>query len=361
MMQEKDRAILVGVGLQKIITEKDLDELSELVKTCGLLEVARMVQNIKSIDVAYYIGSGKVEELKSLCEHYNANCVVFDVELSGSKVRNLERELGVAVLDRSQVILDIFAQRATSAEGKLQVELAQLEYNLPRLAGSSGGNLDKLKNGVGMRGPGEKKLELDKRVIRDNIAKLKKEIAKISVQRGVGRKQSINSRMFRVAIVGYTNSGKSTLMNALTKANVLAENKLFATLDPITKKAYLSDDSGVGAEVLFTDTVGFISNLPHQFIKAFLSTLEETTYADLLLHVIDASNKEFDKQIDVVNGVLKSIGADKIPQIRVFNKCDLVNGKVVTEADDTICISAKNNTNTDKLKNLIYQKAIKKA
>jgi len=337
---EPDRAILVGV-----ISDLDLDELSALCETCNILTVARVTQHIKEPDVTYYIGSGKVDEIHALVQKHNATCVVFDVELSGSKVRNLEEKLGVAVLDRSKVILDIFAARAQSAEGQLQVELAQLKYNLPRLVGG-GGLLSKMRNSVGMRGPGEKKLELDRRKIRDEIVALEKKLDKLKQTRDLGRKQSGKSGKQRVCLVGYTNSGKSTLLNAIAKTNTIAEDKLFATLDPKTANVYID-----GTQFLLTDTVGFINKLPHEFIRAFESTLDSVRYADLLLHVVDYSNDNYATQILVVNEVLAKIGADKIPTIMVYNKMDVGRYPPMTEL--AVPISAKHNTNIDLLKDVI--------
>ena len=350
---EPENTILVAVGINETLDESALDELSDLCRTCNLHEVARTVQNRKSMDMTWAIGKGKVEELREMVIKHKADCVVFDIELKGSVVRNLEKELHVAVLDRSQVILDIFAQRAQSMEGQLQVELAQLKYNLPRLIGS-GGLMSKMRNAVGMRGPGEKKLELDKRTIRDQIIDLEKRLKKISASRDLNKQQSKKSGVKRVALVGYTNSGKSTLLNTLTKAGVIAEDKLFATLDAKTASIYLQHDDGTGTKVLLTDTVGFINRLPHEFIYAFESTLSEARHADLLLHIIDISNPQFQMQIDVVNGVLKKIRACHIPQIMVFNKIDKLIPINVTQItkdfSNSVAVSAKHNIGMDALK-----------
>lgn len=345
--KECDRAVLVGVNCSC----DGLDELASLCDTCGIMTVGRVTQNIKDIDVTYYIGRGKVDEVRACVTENGATCVVFDVELSGSKVRNLEDAIGVAVLDRSKIILDIFAGRAQTAEGKLQVELAQLKYNLPRLIGA-GGLMSKMKSSVGMRGPGEKKLETDKRRVHDEINFLEKRLTELKKTRGVASTQAKKSGKARVCLVGYTNSGKSTLFNTLTKAGVLAEDKLFATLDPKTANVYIkgTDDAGVGIQILLTDTVGFIDRLPHEFIRAFESTLSSVTDADLLLHIVDVSNQNFEKQIEVVNGVLKNIGAGGIPTIIVYNKIDKAGGGVV---GDVVAISAKNNTNIELLKQKI--------
>jgi len=341
---QSDLAILVGVGVNQILSVEDLDELALLCATCNLQTVGRVIQNRKDIDVTYYIGTGKVEEIKTMIAETNANVVVFDVELSGSKVRNLEQALGVPVLDRSKVILDIFAARAQSAAGKLQVELAQLRYNLPRLIGSSG-LMSKMRNGVGMRGPGEKKLELDKRLIRDEITALERKLADVKKTRTVAVRQRSNQQ--RVCLVGYTNSGKSTLFNLLTKAGVYAKDELFATLDTTTRAIYLN-----GKNFVLTDTVGFINHLPHEFVRAFEATLDETREANLLLHVVDCSNPEHEKQIAVVNQVLHNIGADTIPQLIIYNKIDKNPSFVVP--DGAVAISAIQKIGIDKLKEQIY-------
>lgn len=339
-----DQAILVGVGVNQIFSVEDLDELALLCQTCNIETVGRVIQNRKDVDVTYYIGKGKVEEIKNLIAEKHANVVVFDVELSGSKVRNLERELNVPVLDRSKVILDIFAARAQSAAGKLQVELAQLRYNLPRLIGN-GGLMSKMRNGVGMRGPGEKQLELDKRLIHDEITALERKLAEVKKARMVAGRQRHHER--RVCLVGYTNSGKSTLFNLLTKAGVYAKDELFATLDTTTRSIYLN-----GKNFVLTDTVGFINHLPHEFINAFEATLDETREADLLIHVVDCANPNHAEQIAVVNQVLANIGADKIPQLLVYNKIDK-NPDFVAPAD-ALVISAVQKTNIEQLKAKIF-------
>ncbi|MCL2756349.1 MAG: GTPase HflX [Firmicutes bacterium] len=360
---ESDRAILVGVGVNENIDETSLDELDDLCRTCNIVTVGRITQNRPDVDVTYFIGKGKVEEVANAVAEHDANVVVFDVELSGSKVRNLERELGVPVLDRSKVILDIFAQRAQSMEGKLQVELAQLKYNLPRLVGS-GGLMSKMRNAVGMRGPGEKKLEMDKRRIQEDIIELQKKLKKIGESRNLNKTLANKSGMKRVCLVGYTNSGKSTLLNTMAKAGVLAEDKLFATLDPKTARIYVQNpETYVGVEILLTDTVGFINKLPHEFIKAFESTLDEARYADLLLHVVDISNDQFKEQIAVVDSVLAKIGADKVPQILVLNKIDMMSsvGLSLIEEEfagkDYVAVSAKDNVGVEELKQRVISRA----
>ena len=342
---EPDLAVLVGVNC----LETDLDELGLLCQTCNIKAIACVIQNRKDVDVTYYVGKGKVDEIKQLVEQHKATAVVFDVELSGSKVRNLEDVLGVPVLDRSKIILDIFAQRAQSMEGKLQVELAQLKYNLPRLVGS-GGLMSKMKTSVGMRGPGEKKLELDKRTIRDQIVELERKIAKVSETRNLSKVRANKSGKSRVCIVGYTNSGKSTLLNTISKAGVTAEDKLFATLDPKTVNVYIE-----GHQILLTDTVGFINKLPHEFIRAFESTLDEAKYADLLLHVVDISNPNHMQQIVVVNEVLGKIGASEIPTLMVYNKSDINQGYKADGEKDSVVISARKNQGIDNLKQKIIE------
>ncbi|MCL2846564.1 MAG: GTPase HflX [Firmicutes bacterium] len=360
---EPDRAILVGVGVNTILEESALDELAALCETCNIQTAARIIQNRKDIDVTYYVGRGKVDEIAELVREHSATVVVFDVELSGSKQRNLEGVLNVPVLDRSRVILDIFARRAQSMEGKLQVELAQLKYNLPRLIGS-GGLMSKMRNAVGMRGPGEKKLELDKRRIREDISELEKQLKKMSQNRTLNKNLAQKSGKPRVCLVGYTNSGKSTLLNSMTKAGVLAEDMLFATLDPKTSNIFIADvERGYGGkQILLTDTVGFIDKLPHEFINAFESTLDEARYADLLLHVVDISNEQYADQIAVVNSVLKKIGADHVPTLLVLNKIDKLSqiGQEMLGREfgsqQFVAISAKRNEKIDELKQQIVGK-----
>jgi GTP-binding protein HflX len=367
---EPDRAVLVGVGVGAALSESDLDELAALAETCNIKTVGRIVQNRKDVDVAFYVGRGKADEIAEMVKETGANAVIFDVELSGSKVRNLEGVLGVAVLDRSQVILDIFAQRAQSMEGKLQVELAQLKYNLPRLVGA-GGLMSKMRSAVGMRGPGEKKLELDKRTIRNQIAALEERLQKVAENRKTNRKAAEASGKARVCLVGYTNSGKSTLLNTIAKAGAVAEDKLFATLDPKTAKVFiqLTMDDGQwtgagGVQVLLTDTVGFIDKLPHEFIRAFESTLDEARYADLLLHVVDISNPNFRAQLAVVNAVLGKIGAAGVPVILVLNKADRLSAEEIKEIEleavrvfgvDSVTVSARENRGIEILKQKILR------
>lgn len=336
---DKERAILVGTN-----SIEDLDELSELLKTAGGIEVGRLVQNISKFDSAYFIGKGKLEELKEEVQNKNANLIIFDNELSGAQVRNIENETKIKTIDRTQIILDIFAKRASSREGKLQVELAQLKYLLPRLSGH-GIEMSRSGAGIGTRGPGEQKLEVDRRKIRDRISGLERRIQQIKKHRRIQRKK--RSKLYNICIVGYTNSGKSTLLNTLSGSNIYVEDELFATLDPTTRKVQIS-----GKEVVITDTVGFIRNLPHDLINAFKSTLEEVTYADLLLHVVDGSI-EYDHQIDIVNEVLKDLKAYNKPTILVVNKIDKIESHKslysVNGNEDIIHVSAKEKKNIDLL------------
>lgn len=326
-MEQKEiqgvRTALVSV-LTKGENEKDaevsLAELERLLETAGGVAVFKLTQNKEAPDVRTYLGSGKVAELAYYCARNEVSLVVFDGELSPSQLRNLEEALGggVEVIDRSMLILDIFALHAGSREGKLQVELAQLKYTAPRLIGK-GAMLSRLGGGIGTRGPGETQLETDKRHLQRRIHALEEALGEIAENRRTQRVARDRSGLARVAIVGYTNAGKSTLLNYLTDAGVLAENKLFATLDPTTRKCALPG----GETVLLTDTVGFIRNLPHHLIRAFHSTLEEATYADLLLILVDATDPEAPAQLDVTEALLEQLGAGDKPTLFVFNKCDL--------------------------------------
>lgn len=340
-LAEKEQAILVGVERQSNWDIADsLEELAQLAETAGAVVVDRMWQKRDRPDAALFVGRGKVQEIAAARQEKGANLIIFDDELSPAQQRNLEQNLGTKVLDRTALILDIFAQRARTHEGKLQVELAQLKYNLPRLGGQ-GLVLSRLGGGIGTRGPGETKLEVDRRRIRDRIADIEREIQLIRRHRELHRQRRQAARVPGVALVGYTNAGKSTLLNALTAADVLAEDKLFATLDPTTRKITLPG----GQEALLTDTVGFIQKLPHQLVAAFRATLEEVVQADLLLHVIDASHPRHQEQSDAVFRVLGELGAADKPVIPVYNKIDRLDNPHLKERllrnPDSVAISAR--------------------
>ena len=360
-MEEKiikdSRAVLVTLctdnSKQKEV-ETSLDELERLLDTAGGEAIARLIQNKESPDVRTVIGSGKVEELKQLCEANEIKLVIFDIDLSPSQIRNLEKELGdVSVIDRSMLILDIFALHATSGEGKLQVELAQLKYTAPRLMGK-GSEMSRLGGGIGTRGPGESKLESDRRHLQRRITALENELEVLDKNRRTMRASRDKSGLTKVAIVGYTNAGKSTLLNRLTDAGILAEDKLFATLDPTTRKYGLPG----GETVLLTDTVGFIRNLPHHLVKAFKSTLDEAVYADILMILIDASDEEFPTQLEVTQKLLSELGAAEKPTLYVFNKCDRgmvcpPSAVINTDNENYICISAQNGDGVEDLAKLL--------
>ena len=341
-----ERAVLAGVHVGALdpledSTEESLAELARLADTAGATVVGTMLQNRPYADSALYMGEGKLEELKLACEGLDANLVIFDDELSPIQLRNIERELGLRVIDRSMLILDIFARHAVTREGKIQVELAQLKYMLPRLSGI-GTQLSRLGAGIGTRGPGETKLETDRRHIRRRIGHLQEELREIKNHRELLRRRREKDNTQVCALVGYTNAGKSTILNALTDADVLAEDKLFATLDPTIRAITLDD----GREPMLVDTVGFIRKLPHHLIEAFKSTLEEAVFADLLIIVIDSSSDEYEQHIRVVNGILKDIGAEAKPRIYLFNKIDekpqdLVLPSDIADADAVLEISAK--------------------
>lgn len=324
---EKERVILVGVSTyDNDDTEESLEELKELVKTAGAEVVATVIQNREVVHSGTYVGKGKIEEIKDVIAKTDATGIVCDDELSPAQLRNLRDLLETKVMDRTLVILDIFAKRATTGEGKIQVELAQLKYRLSRLTGL-GKSLSRLGGGIGTRGPGEKKLEMDRRLIKDRISILKKEVEDMKVHREVARRKRSETPGMVISIVGYTNAGKSTLLNELTGASVIEEDKLFATLDPTTRSYTLES----GQEVMFTDTVGFIRKLPHHLIDAFRSTLEEAKYADILIHVVDASNPQMDKQMHTVYKTLEELGVTDKTIITVFNKQDKVMEKQISE------------------------------
>lgn len=348
--KEIERVVLVGIdtGDGEFDIESCLDELGDLAKTAGAEVVGRLIQKREAINRATYLGKGKIEELKNYIEMVEATGIICDDELNPNQIRNLENALNTKVMNRTLLILDIFAQRASSAEGKVQVELAQLKYNLAHLTGR-GKEMSRLGGGIGTRGPGEKKLETDRRNIADRIADLNRELKEIEKHRGVLREKRMGTGVPVIALVGYTNAGKSTLLNTLTGAGVLAEDKLFATLDTTTRAV----ETESGAKYLFTDTVGFIQKLPHNLIKAFRATLEEAKYADILVHVVDASNPKRNEQMNIVYQTLKELGADNKPVITVYNKIDKegVEKPLFTDkrALETISISAKKGLNIDTL------------
>lgn len=337
--------------------DANLDELEELIKTAGGVVVGRMIQKKESVDKATYIGSGKTLELKELVEELGATGVCSDDELSPMQIKNLEEIIDTKIIDRTTVILDIFASRASTREGKIQIELAQLKYRSSRLVGMRN-SLSRLGGGIGTRGPGEKKLEIDRRVIKERIAQLLRELEDVKQHREVMRKQRIKGSLPVVAIVGYTNAGKSTLLNHLTFAGVLEEDKLFATLDPTSRSYTL----GNGQEIIITDTVGFIKKLPHHLINAFRSTLEEAKYADIILHVVDISNPNADEQIATVYETLGRLGIQDKPVITAFNKTDKVDELPVIKdfkADETVYIAAKHEKGLDKLSAAIEAEVLK--
>lgn len=345
----EQRAILVKVAIgKKGNMEGDLDELESLAKTAGIVTIARVSQFRVKPDGSYFIGKGKIDEIKDLIQLEEANLVIFDNELSGSKSSKISTTLGTKVIDRSMLILDIFAGRARTNEGKLQVELAQLKYSLPRL-GAFVESQGRFGGGVGMRGPGETQLELNRRIVEGNIQKKSEELKKLKRQRALNRSNRQKNSKPTVSIVGYTNSGKSTLLNLLAKSNVYVKDELFATLDTTTRNVWLGDNK----EVLFTDTVGFVNNLPHEFIEAFASTLEECVYSDLILHVVDISNSEHKNHIKVTEEVLTKLNCN-VPVIMVYNKCDKLS-ECLREKEG-IYISARTGNGIDKLKEIIIEK-----
>ena len=336
-----ERAVLVGIEENGALDS--MKELAELARTAGAQVVETSVQRRRSVDNATYIGSGKVDELRLTGSAVEADLFIFDDELSGVQLRNLEEGLGRPVIDRTTLILDIFASRAQSREGRLQVELAQQKYRLPRLAGA-GLALSRLGGGIGTRGPGEKKLELDRRRIRRRIYELEQELNELVKQRALRRERREKNAMPLVALVGYTNAGKSTLLNVLSGSDVLAENKLFATLDPVVRQVELPGNT----QCLFSDTVGFIHKLPHELVEAFRATLEEVKTADLLLHVVDCANPEYDAQMAVVEEVLASLGAADTPRINVYNQIDR-EGALPGHRGEWAHISAREGTGVTEL------------
>ena len=344
-MEEKHltRAILIGADTGEYDAESSMDELAELAKTAGAEELARVLQKREAYEPATVIGEGKLAEVKELCGSLGAELLIFDCELTASQIRNVEDETDVRVIDRTMLILDIFAGRAVSREGKLQVELAQLKYRLPRLMGI-GASLSRLGGGIGTRGPGETQLETDRRHIRRRIDKLSAELKELEERRGYARDRRKKDSVQVGAIVGYTNAGKSTLLNLLTGAEVLAEDKLFATLDPTSRAIELPD----GRSLLLVDTVGLIRRLPHHLVEAFKSTLEEAACADIIIHVCDVSDPEAAEKADVTLRTLADLGAAEIPVVTVLNKCDLLTENI-PEDDSTVKISAKKGQGIDRL------------
>ena len=354
--EKKERVIICGLhrGLRDSLndtTDESMRELCELVETAGGEVIAEMVQNRPSPESGTYLGTGKLNELRDAVASMEPDLVIFDDELTPGQLRNVSDYLKIRVLDRSMLILDIFAMRARSHEGKLQVELAQLKYQLPRLHGW-GLEMHRLGAGIGTRGPGETQLEIDRRHIRTRINALEAELKEIKKHRGLLRGRRKKDGVITAALVGYTNAGKSTLLNRMTDAGVFAENKLFATLDTTSRQIVLEDNR----KIILIDTVGFIRKLPHYLIEAFKSTLEEAAEADFLLHVIDVSSPETDNQITVVERVLGEIGAGGKPVINVYNKCDINGGYVPAgaRADKEVFISAKTGAGLDELKKAVY-------
>lgn len=352
-----ERAILIGMewGRNDSLWTVDdsLEELKQLADTAGATVIKKFIQKRPKPDPAFFIGRGKVQELALYAQQENIDLCIFDDELSPAQQRNIESVMGIRILDRTALILDIFAQRARTNEGKLQVELAQLQYTLPRIMGK-GLMLSRLGGGIGTRGPGETKLEVDRRRIRDRIAFIKDQIEKVKAVRSLHRSKRKKNNVFEVSLVGYTNAGKSTLLNTLTNSDIYAKDQLFATLDPTTRQLTLPNKQ----EIIITDTVGFIQRLPHQLIAAFRSTLEVVTEADLLVHVIDVSHELYKEQADAVHEVLKEIGAETKPVITVYNKIDKLppDSKLADRLaleEDTVCISAAKKLNLESLQQMI--------
>lgn len=350
---ELEKVILVAVSTgNELDAQESLDELEELTSTAGAVVVGRVIQNLEHVNTATYIGSGKVNELKDLIWETEADAIICDDELSPAQYKNLEDALNVKVMDRTLIILDIFAGRAKTAEGKIQVELAQLKYRSTRLIGMR--NLSRQGGGIGTRGPGEKKLEVDRRLIKNRIAQLKSQIDELESHRQVTRAKRQENPVPVAAIVGYTNAGKSTLLNTLTDASVLEEDKLFATLDPTTRSYLLPD----GQEVLLTDTVGFIRKLPHHLIDAFRSTLEEAKYSDIIIHVVDSSNPAMDKNVNAVYETLRDLQVKDKIIITVFNKQDKLEGNPILKdfkADYVVNAAIKKGIGLDEINSAIQQ------
>ena len=347
----EERVVLVGVQTgDNDNVEESLDELEELASTAGAVTVGKIIQNREAVHPGTYIGKGKIEEVRTLVYAMDATGIICDDELSPAQLNNLERELDCKVMDRTLLILDIFAARAITSEGKIQVELAQLRYRAARLVGLRE-SLSRLGGGIGTRGPGEKKLETDRRLIRTRISALKQELSQVEKHRELIRSSRARGNMKTAAIVGYTNAGKSTLLNKLTGSDVLSEDKLFATLDPTTRLLNLKD----GQQILLTDTVGFIHKLPHHLVEAFKSTLEEAKYADYIIHVVDSSNPQAEMQMHVVYETLRELGVMGKKIITLFNKQDASGASVLRDfkSDYTLKISAKTGEGLDDLNDLL--------
>lgn len=346
----EERVILVGVQVGDEDIQQSLDELEELADTAGAIAAGKIIQSREAVHPGTYIGKGKIEEVRSLMLAVDATGIICDDELSPAQMNNLEHELECKVMDRTLLILDIFAKHATTSEGKIQVELAQLRYRSARLVGLRA-SLSRLGGGIGTRGPGEKKLETDRRLIRKRITALKEELSQVERHRELLRTGRSRGNLKTAAIVGYTNAGKSTLLNALTGSQVLSQDKLFATLDPTTRSLTLED----GQQLLLTDTVGFIRKLPHNLVEAFKSTLEEAKYADYIIHVADVSNPQVELQMHVVYDTLRELGADGKKTITVFNKQDVAGDVTVRDlrADYTVKTSAKTGEGLQELQELL--------
>ena len=352
--EEIERVLLIGVALDdNDEAESSLDELAELAKTAGAVTVGRLIQPREYFHPATYIGKGKLEEVRLMADELDATGIICDDELTPAQLRNLEDVLNLKIMDRTMVILDIFASRANTSEGKIQVEMAQLKYRMTRLSGL-GTTLSRLGGGIGTRGPGEKKIETDRRLIRDRISRLNAQLKEIENHREIQRQKRSDSTIPVAAIVGYTNAGKSTLLNKLTNAGVLSEDKLFATLDPTTRVLKLPNTD----KVLLTDTVGFIRKLPHNLIEAFKSTLEEAKYADVIFHVVDASSPQRDKQMHIVYETLDQLGVKDKTVVTLFNKQDLRTDDEPMHdfrADHTLAVSAAKNEGLEELKELLSE------
>lgn len=356
-----DRAVLVSLVTQvmkrsDIDHELSLQELMKLAETAQVQVVSTVTQHRESRDAKWFLGKGKVEELKAVIDELGANTAIFDQELSGAQVRNLEQALNVKIIDRTQLILDIFAQRAKTREGIIQVELAQLSYILPRLSGH-GKNLSRLGGGIGTRGPGETKLETDRRHIRGRISELKRQLEEVVRHRTLYRKRRKKTGIYQVALVGYTNAGKSTLLNQLTQADVYIEDQLFATLDPTSRTLVLPS----GKSIVLTDTVGFIQNLPHDLVAAFRATLEEVCEADLILHIVDSSSDMRDAQMRVVDEILQELGAAAKPQVILYNKIDACTPsqkEMLPNGPQILKISAYHADDLERIRELIGQHVV---